>query len=969
MGPEPSDILELAHLTSRLSSQLGEPTTTPSASPAARQSNSPPPPPRTSSMLLTSTSSSRRASTAGFSTDFAPEPASVLVECDEEGGEQGGREGTEEGTREISSADSASDREVVVVEDGKVPPPSQDSNLLQLPVSTTNKSSTLPSRSSSRPTSISSFGHSLRMSFARYRLNTSNNGSKSTSNGLPADGGTMVIGGGGSSSFVALNMDETRSDSDVLGVSRLDGGDGSEASSRPWPEEGVMVNGNDTGAGTDGGSGSADGGTDQLSAGTPPTPPPTTRNSGLSGVDGEGDPEGDGDSISALARWHARPSRRGIVDIPRPTSTVISFLNLPQGDGKQNNNGKETPFMSMVAPEIYGGVDLYDGPEDDDYLHGRWDPPRERHTSGSPPPNHQDERCSPTTPTPTPTGRSRTSLLGFSNTARKYRRRPYSKDIEQDDDDVAIHVCSDLRGCLNVGTLLILALTLLFIFAGWPVLTAFRPRPTGSLTTPITPNSELALKLGYNQAKIVPPPGVRNSSKLGWGMMRRGLVDPDTPKSVREKVGDDGRRMKMVFSDEFNVERRTFFPGDDPIWVAQDLYYWGTGDMEYYHPTAITTRNGHLSIKLSEQPINGRRFKSGMLNAWNAFCFTGGRIEMSVRLPGKPDVSGLWPAAWLMGNLGRAGYGASTHGMWPYTYDHCSVGTLANQTYGPKGTGGPLAAEMTGVWVAQYGPGLSYLPGQRLSRCTCSNSTDHPGPRHPDGTWKGRSAPELDIFEASADNGKFGWISASLQLAPYDSGYNVTRPDLATIYNPQRGDQLNPYTGSPYQQAVSALIKTNQKAYELSGGEFSVYGLDYVPASEKQNDGTVTWYSDGEKAWTLVGAALGPDALTEIGQRMIPQEPMYPIMNLGISDSFTWINWKNLSFPTEMLVDYVRVWQYEDAINVGCDGQDGAMPTSAYINKHREIYTNANLTTFNEPRERAGYGRKFPGNALLHECV
>lgn len=35
-----------------------------------------------------------------------------------------------------------------------------------------------------------------------------------------------------------------------------------------------------------------------------------------------------------------------------------------------------------------------------------------------------------------------------------------------------------------------------------------------------------------------------------------------------------------------------------------------------------------------------------------------------------------------MGNLGRAGYGASLDGMWPYTYDSCDVGTVANQTKG-----------------------------------------------------------------------------------------------------------------------------------------------------------------------------------------------------------------------------------------------------------------------------------------------
>ena len=36
--------------------------------------------------------------------------------------------------------------------------------------------------------------------------------------------------------------------------------------------------------------------------------------------------------------------------------------------------------------------------------------------------------------------------------------------------------------------------------------------------------------------------------------------------------------------------------------------------------------------------------------------------------------------SWALGNLGRAGYGASLEGMWPYTYDTCDVGTVKNQT-------------------------------------------------------------------------------------------------------------------------------------------------------------------------------------------------------------------------------------------------------------------------------------------------
>ena len=63
-----------------------------------------------------------------------------------------------------------------------------------------------------------------------------------------------------------------------------------------------------------------------------------------------------------------------------------------------------------------------------------------------------------------------------------------------------------------------------------------------------------------------------------------------------------------------------------------------------------------------------------------------------------------------MGNLGRPGYGGSTDGMWPYTYDSCDVGTIANQT-NPDGT--PAAAQTSGRSGANGI--LSYLPGQRAS--------------------------------------------------------------------------------------------------------------------------------------------------------------------------------------------------------------------------------------------------------------
>ena len=56
-----------------------------------------------------------------------------------------------------------------------------------------------------------------------------------------------------------------------------------------------------------------------------------------------------------------------------------------------------------------------------------------------------------------------------------------------------------------------------------------------------------------------------------------------------------------------------------------------------------------------------------MMSTWNKFCFTGGLVETAVSLPGLSNVAGLWPAVWAMGNLGRAGYGASLDGTVSFT--------------------------------------------------------------------------------------------------------------------------------------------------------------------------------------------------------------------------------------------------------------------------------------------------------------
>ena len=53
-----------------------------------------------------------------------------------------------------------------------------------------------------------------------------------------------------------------------------------------------------------------------------------------------------------------------------------------------------------------------------------------------------------------------------------------------------------------------------------------------------------------------------------------GLIDTEIPEAARTRTGFDGEAYNLVFSDEFNVDNRTFYPGDDPYWEAADLHYW-----------------------------------------------------------------------------------------------------------------------------------------------------------------------------------------------------------------------------------------------------------------------------------------------------------------------------------------------------------------------------------------------------------
>ncbi|KAL5632375.1 hypothetical protein ACGC1H_005368 [Rhizoctonia solani] len=232
-------------------------------------------------------------------------------------------------------------------------------------------------------------------------------------------------------------------------------------------------------------------------------------------------------------------------------------------------------------------------------------------------------------------------------------------DIEPDDDlhnpDLEQDLKRDrgvsMRGAINVGCLAVLIIGVLLLFAGYPLIAYFASPEASALG-------------GYNLG------GINASGQVPELSSHRGLIDVDTPKSAYTRASlSDGTTYDLVFSDEFNIEGRSFYAGDDPYWEAVDLHYWSTNNLEWYDPAQVTTTGGSLRIELSAKHEHGLNYTGGMLSSWNKLCFTGGYIEANVSLPGSSKTYGLWPAVWTMGNLGRAGYGASLEGTWPYTYE------------------------------------------------------------------------------------------------------------------------------------------------------------------------------------------------------------------------------------------------------------------------------------------------------------
>jgi len=183
---------------------------------------------------------------------------------------------------------------------------------------------------------------------------------------------------------------------------------------------------------------------------------------------------------------------------------------------------------------------------------------------------------------------------------------------------------------------------------------------------------------------------------LSLRLVKSGWIDPDTAlnhHSTAALTKGDTRTYSLVFSDEFETEGRSFTDGQDPRWTALDKNDYTNDALHYYKSENVRTSNGVLNIttemkdnqykafneKTKKYYLDTKHIQSGMVQGWNKFCFTGGIVEFSAKLPGKGSTGGLWPALWLLGNLARATYVGSSNWVWPFSFDNCDEGIRHQQ--------------------------------------------------------------------------------------------------------------------------------------------------------------------------------------------------------------------------------------------------------------------------------------------------
>lgn len=314
----------------------------------------------------------------------------------------------------------------------------------------------------------------------------------------------------------------------------------------------------------------------------------------------------------------------------------------------------------------------------------------------------------------------------------------------------------------------------------------------------------------------------------------------------------------------------------------------------------------HLDIVKKEQVTKTTHFKSGMIQSWNKFCFTGGIIEVDVILPGEPDIGGLWPAMWLLGNLGRATYEASTNNLWPWSYDTCDRKKQDSQSisacnkanhFGLNKEQGRGATEIDILELMGGDSGGKVLPATEPPiMLPYADLTLQVAPGIPDDRPQSGSQPIRSV-----DHSHSGYATSVAQNW-YDNltvaGNTSLNPFFYGTYlgETKKGEPVTRSKKQAFQaDAVGAMKQLGPEHFKTP----HTFRLEWQPG----RGGSLDWFSKSYKkvdengtVFHMEGDGKGQDwehslhipdfALDEAMGSKIPEEPSYVIFNTAISS--TW---------------------------------------------------------------------------------
>ena len=523
---------------------------------------------------------------------------------------------------------------------------------------------------------------------------------------------------------------------------------------------------------------------------------------------------------------------------------------------------------------------------------------------------------------------------------------------------------------------------------------------------------------------------IESSFKSGW-------IDPDTPPEFRTtKSFVDGLIYDLVMSDEFETPGRTFADGDDPAWTAldksdDDQTSNGKKSLQFYNSSNVYTENGRLIILTNTEDTKwkdfnpykkkyqqmSRNFKSGMIQGWNKFCFTGGILEIDVIFPGNPEVGGLWPALWLLGNLGRGTYESSTNKMWPWSYSVCNkelqraqeisaCDVATHYSFNPKQGRGATEIDLIEVMPGKPGnlpivqPDISRPYGTmtlQVAPGIPSSAHRPPSGTRPDmgfhwypnltyganvsinpffyGTYLGPTSSNEPAFRSIGEAYQADALSSMMTL---DESFFKKMHTMRLEWMPgppPKGVKLRDnldYNNGFSKSNSDGKSKSQQNINDRGGLETPEESKERKKSDKTYPNGYTNFYVDNKFLFGVAGNALAEMATS------IPNEPSYVIMNTAISTSWGFPNPPPgcdiydckvtggqcgmdanfcSSLPAKMQVDHVRVYQLknESRHSLGCNPP--GWPTTKFIQAHQSRYMRQHKDLHPLKQQKVGGGR------------